>query len=448
MKVEDIDDDENYSSIFDVYEKEIKEHYLINLKEKDVIQHTTECQVRSKNKMTDDEQKVIFTQRDMIFVIPLGNKLTETNINYRITLFEDVTNESDFDTKPNSYEKTQNLNIKGLLRLTSNGIITELLFENKDSYLATKKFQTRFSINVDFEEKYQLIEKQGKGASAEVYELVDPENGNRYAGKFISKKYLKQTPKRIVSVISEMETLRKLDHPNVIKIYEAHEIEDYVILIIELLEGPSLRPELFNHSRTLSSRTQEITNVFCQIVMAVKYLNDHGYMHRDIKPGNLKFAKAYKNTNSENVIKMIDFGFIERFGDQKYTRYYCGTVGYMCPFIMNNDKKNPKNYGPEVDLYSQGSLLYYSGTGHKQYKGSNREEKRKLNSQNEFSHENITTSEKINDDGKDLIKKLLVGDPDSRLKINSVITHPFFKNNYSNGGLQTRTPQGNSSNYN
>ena len=75
-------------------------------------------------------------------------------------------------------------------------------------------------------------------------------------------------------------------------------------------------------------------------------------MHRDIKPGNLKFAKEYKTSNSENIIKLIDFGFIERFGDQKYTRYYCGTVGYMCPFIMNNDKKNPKNYGPEVDLYS------------------------------------------------------------------------------------------------
>ena len=427
MKVEDIDD-ENYTSVFDLYDKDIKEHYATALKEKDVINFSTECYVRFKNKITDEEEKVVFTQKDMIFTVNSGSKLTEVNINYRISWFE---------TLPR--ERSTNHENKGVIRLTSRGIVIELLFSAKDSYKATKKFQTKYAINVDFEEKYQLVEKQGKGASAEVYSIVDPDTGKQYAGKFISKKYLRQTPKRIVSIISEMEILRKLDHPNIIKIYEVHEIEDYFIIVLELLEGPSLRPELLSKTRSVQNRNADLANICSQIVMAQKYLNDKGFMHRDLKPGNQKFAKEYKTSSPDNTIKLIDFGFIERFGDQRYTRYYCGTVGYMCPFIMNNDKKNPKNYGPEVDLYSQGSLLYYSGTGHKQYKGSNREEKRKLNSQNKFDVESIDTSDKLSEDGKDLVKKLLVGDPERRQKINNVITHPFFKNNYQNGTLQITT---------
>jgi len=50
-----------------------------------------------------------------------------------------------------------------------------------------------------------------------------------YAGKFISKDYLKKTAKRIISVITEMEVLRKLDHPNIVKLHEVYEVEDYFI---------------------------------------------------------------------------------------------------------------------------------------------------------------------------------------------------------------------------
>ena len=137
---------------------------------------------------------------------------------------------------------------------------------------------------------------------------------------------MKKTPKRVISVINEMDVLRRLDHPNIVKLYEVHEIEDYVILVLELLEGESLSCDLFSNPRE-----GEVANVFGQVVSGLKYLNDNGLMHRDIKPSNLRFVKRYNRHNiSQNVVKLIDFGFIEYFGSQKYTRYYCGTVGYMC----------------------------------------------------------------------------------------------------------------------
>ena len=121
-----------------------------------------------------------------------------------------------------------------------------------------------------------------------------------------------------------------------------------------------------------------LKKVFCQIQSAIKYLNQLGLMHRDIKPNNLRFTDSYnkKLTSSNgNTIKQIDFGFIEYFSNKKFTRYYCGTVGYMCPFIMNNNKHNPKTYGPEVDLYSISCLLFYMLTGERIFNGKNQEDK-------------------------------------------------------------------------
>lgn len=130
-------------------------------------------------------------------------------------------------------------------------------------------------------------------------------------------------------------------------------------------------------------------------------------MHRDIKPSNVRFSKKYKSyKSSSNIIKLIDFGFIEYFGTHKYTRYYCGTVGYMCPSVMNNCKHNPINYGPEVDLYSIGVLFYYATTGQKIFNAKNHDEKRNLNKANKINFEKIEAQESLTAEGKDLIRKL------------------------------------------
>lgn len=221
-----------------------------------------------------------------------------------------------------------------------------MIFIDEKSFAKARALLQTLLINLDFESKYVIQDNRlGKGASANVYKIYDAKMDRYFAGKFISKEYLKKTPKRVISVINEMDVLRKLDHPNIVKLYEVHEIESYIILVLELLEGESMGPDLFTNPRE-----GEINQVFSQVISGLKYLNDNGLMHRDIKPSNLRFVKMYnKNQPGSNVIKLIDFGFIEYYGSQKYTRYYCGTVGYMCPFIMNNSKQNPKNYGPEVD---------------------------------------------------------------------------------------------------
>ena len=149
-------------------------------------------------------------------------------------------------------------------------------------------------------------------------------------------------------------------------------------------------------------------------------------MHRDIKPNNLRFLKKFnKATPGQNVIKLIDFGFVENFNADAFTRYYCGTVGYMCPFLMNLTKNNPVRYGPEVDYFSLGVLLYYALTGQKVFNGKNHEEKRKLNKANKVPIEKINNSD-IDPHAKDLILKCLTTDPKERIKMNQIVMHPYF----------------------
>jgi serine/threonine protein kinase len=155
-------------------------------------------------------------------------------------------------------------------------------------------------------------------------------------------------------------------------------------------------------------------------------MNEYSLMHRDIKPNNLRFLKRYNKAKpGENLIKLIDFGFVENFTNDAFTRYYCGTVGYMCPFLMNLTKGHQERYGPEVDYFSFGVLLYYALTSQKVFNGKNHEEKRKLNKANKIPIDKINNAD-IDPWAKELIFRCLTTDPAERIKMGEIIAHPYF----------------------
>lgn len=411
---------QDFESIFSNYDDEI-ENFFANMKyDKPQTLLSTQCYITFSGNCTSKPQKLVFTQKEMISNVQLDGEQKQFSVEYRMCWVDDVQTE---------YKSKVKADLKGAIRLIKRDFEVDLLFLDAKIYNTVREFQTKYAINLDFEAKFIVEERLGRGASANVYKITDPSTRMSYAGKFISKDYLKKTAKRIISVITEMEVLRKLDHPNIVKLHEVYEVEDYFIQVLELLEGEGLNADVFKNSNI-----NEVTQIFSQIVRAIKYLNDHGQMHRDIKPSNQRFSKRYKAGSSNNTIKIIDFGFIEYFGNHKYTRYYCGTVGYMCPFVMNNSKHNPKNYGPEVDLYSQGVQLFYASTGQKIFNAKNHEEKRKLNKLNKINYDHIDNNQNLSEEAKDLIKKLLVADPENRINMKGVMGHPYFKNSFITNG--------------
>lgn len=372
-----------------------------------------DCFITHQDIQNNKLQKVYITLSNQFFVYRDKNQPKTFSICLQTCWCEDL--EKDVETHEF---------IIGGFRLSKKDIQLDLLFDNLMAFNSAKKCQTLLAIQLDFEEKFLVQERLGHGASANVYKIQNLKTNAKYAGKFINKEYLMKNVKRVKSIINEMEVLRKINHPNVVKLIEVHEVEDHVILVMELQEGGSQSPDLLKNCMTPEIH---IKKIFQQIIQGIRHLNTYGIMHRDIKPNNLRFVKTFNKERTNNVIKLIDFGFAEYYGNHKYTRYYCGTVGYMCPFIINNNKHNPINYGPECDLYSIGVQLFYILTGKKIFSAKNHDEKRKLNKENKI---NWDKWEKYNIDPipYDLIKRLLTTDPKDRLSMNDLVTSPYFSN--------------------
>lgn len=320
-------------------------------------------------------------------------------------------------------KKNKEGNFVGGFKLSKKDVNCTLQFEDEKDQEQVRRLQKKVCINLDFEDQYMVEERIGHGASGNVYKIYNINSKKRFAGKFIGKEYLKKTTKRVRSIINEMAVLRKMDHPYIVKQFSVHEVSEHIILVMEQLEGEALHPDLFKKCVVPEA---EIKFIFCQLLTALKSLNDHGIMHRDIKPNNLRFTQKYTPNVYSNTIKLIDFGFVEYWASKKYTRYYCGTVGYMCPFIMNNNKHSPKNYGPECDLFSVGVLLYFCLAREKIFNGKNHEEKRKLNKACTIDFEKLEKSN-ISLYALDLIRRQLIANPKDRFNMKEVIGHPLFE---------------------
>jgi serine/threonine-protein kinase len=144
--------------------------------------------------------------------------------------------------------------------------------------------------------------------------------------------------------VVEVESLKKLRHPNIVQLHGYGEQEGQLFYAMELIEGSSLQDEL-KRGRRFSWR--EVTQIAIEICAALKHAHDHGIIHRDLKPANLLYS-------SDEKIKLLDFGIAKLFGNTGATTgSVMGTADYMAP-----EQAEGKVVGPRTDLYSLGSVMY------------------------------------------------------------------------------------------
>ena len=150
----------------------------------------------------------------------------------------------------------------------------------------------------------------------------------------------------------EAATLAKLDHPNIVSLYDYGEREGYFYFIMEYVEGADLSALMSDGEFS----PQEILAIVGQICDALDYSHERGVVHRDIKPGNILISE-------EGLTKIVDFGLakMEDPLDQGLTRTLStmGTLQYMSPEQM----KGLKNTDSRSDIYSLGVVLYELLTG-------------------------------------------------------------------------------------
>ncbi|OIR57029.1 MAG: CAMK/CAMKL protein kinase [Amphiamblys sp. WSBS2006] len=206
---------------------------------------------------------------------------------------------------------------------------------------------TNVGIDENKEERFQsykIINTIGKGSYGVVKKCVHIPTGRVYAIKFVEKGRITK-PVQIVRLKREITILKLLNHPNIVKIFGAHETEKELAIVMEYVEGI----DLFEHiraQRKLSER--DSVGIFRGLVSALHYLHSNNIVHRDVKPENIVLLK------DSSHVKLIDFGFSTMYHPKKNLSTNCGSPLYASPEIVSGRRY----VGPEVDVWSAGVVLF------------------------------------------------------------------------------------------
>ncbi|CAG9324607.1 unnamed protein product [Blepharisma stoltei] len=212
-------------------------------------------------------------------------------------------------------------------------------------------------IMTSIENDYKFVKKIGKGSFADVYLAKDLITSENVAIKAIHKIVCLKSPNGLSSLVNEIEIMRKLDHPNIIKFYKIYESEHHISLVLDFLEGG----ELFTRVLSKGSYTEkEAARLIWKLLKVLKYLDSNQIIHRDVKLENIMLKSKDKNTS----FKLIDFG-LACYCEENLT-LRCGSPGYIAPEIL---KKYP--YSTKADVFSAGVILYILLSGRSPFPGRN-----------------------------------------------------------------------------
>ena len=191
---------------------------------------------------------------------------------------------------------------------------------------------------------YRIGRKLGRGGMGTVYSGTNVQTGEAAAVKILAAALAEEEGFR-QRFEAEIETLRKLNHPNIVRLFGFGEQDGQLFYAMELVEGTSLEEEL---RRGRSFGWRDVTRIGIDTCQALRHAHDRGVIHRDIKPANLLLA-------GDDQLKLSDFGIAKLFGNTRLTMAgnVLGTVEYMAP-----EQADGRPVDPRSDLYSLGGVLF------------------------------------------------------------------------------------------
>ncbi|XP_010522188.1 PREDICTED: calcium-dependent protein kinase 24 [Tarenaya hassleriana] len=262
--------------------------------------------------------------------------------------------------------------------------------------------------------KYEMGKELGRGEFGITHECIEIRTRERYACKRISKEKLR-TEIDVEDVRREVEIMMRLPkHPNIVSFKEAFEDKDAIYLVMELCEGGELFDRIVSRGHYTERAAASVARTILNIV---KVCHENGVIHRDLKPENFLFTDASESAQ----LKAIDFGLSIFFKPGQRFNEIVGSPYYMAPEVLR------RNYGPEVDVWSAGVILYIllcgvppfwaetdEGIAHAIVKG-------KI----DFARDPWP---KVSEEAKELVRNMLDPNPYSRLTVQEVLEHPWIQN--------------------
>ncbi|KAG0477096.1 hypothetical protein HPP92_013937 [Vanilla planifolia] len=265
----------------------------------------------------------------------------------------------------------------------------------------------------NLKDTYSIGRKLGQGQFGTTHLCVDKSTDKQYACKTILKRKL-TTDEDVEDVRREIQIMHHLSgNPNVISIKGAYEDAVAVHVVMELCSGGELFDRIIQKGHFTERKAAELTRVIVGVVEACHSL---GVMHRDLKPENFLFV----DESEEAPLKTIDFGLSVFFQPGEIFHDVVGSPYYVAPEVLR------KRYGPEIDVWSAGVIIYILLSGVPPFWAETEEGifDEVLHGELDFESDPWPS---ISDGAKDLVKRMLVRDPRRRLKAHEVLCHPWVQ---------------------
>ena len=206
--------------------------------------------------------------------------------------------------------------------------------------------------------QYEIRRVAGRGAMGTVYEAWDPAHDRRVAVKTLSLGAVggDDLAEQLRRFEREAEIVRSLDHPNIVKVFDAGQTDHDAYLVMEFLDGQPLKQMLEGGTRFT---IPNIIWLMTGLLNALSYSHARGVVHRDIKPANIMITQ-------DGLVKVADFG-VARVEGSELTRtgLMIGTPAYMSPEQFLAEPVDARS-----DIYSVGTLLFQLLTGERAFEGS------------------------------------------------------------------------------
>ena len=331
---------------------------------------------------------------------------------------------NNFLTMKNFENAEKKLKLK-LIKLMNNNKTEALLKNNKN------KKNNLLETKINF---YLYGRRIGQGAFGKVNLGL-----NVLTGRVVAIKSFKTTPiekfkHKMKKIQYETELMKRFNHKNITKILEVFNDEEYMLIIMEYINGGNLF-SFVKKRRKLSEKMAKF--LFRQIILGIQHIHSKNVVHRDIKLENILI-------DFDNNVKICDFGIgkvLENEDELLYDK--CGTPMYMAPeIILANDDNGYKGF--PVDIWSSGITLYIMLSGSLPFniknKNNNKEDmalnsikdKNNIFLQNQIINVKPKEIENISIEAKNLLKGLLNKNPSKRLTCSQILNHPWLKHSNNN----------------
>lgn len=390
-----------------------------NLKDKEnLLKENKEIELNKLNQFEKNielyskvKDQKIFENQNQLEKKPVLKKINPSNTSIPVIKLDSEANNQTND----------NFNINDISYQKKISVINQMGDLNKNIIINSSLLVGKASGKIS--DNYRKIKQLGKGGFGTVFLVSHLPSNQERAMKVIMKRQT-QNIQVDMEIMNEIKILIKLDHPNIVKIFEFYNTHRYYYLITELCKGG----DLFDKIIAEGPFNEKVTShIIFQILNAVNYCHKMNIIHRDLKPENIlieKYEYIDKLDLSYKIyrIKIIDFGTAKIFEKNKIETQVIGSSYYMAPEVLL------KNYNEKCDLWSCGVILYILLSGRPPFTGINNKSIMESIQKGNYDLESEIWKN-ISLEGKDLIRHLLDKNVSSRLSAEDALGHQWFKIN-------------------